>query len=148
MRSTTPTAAVIMITLYAGSPLPSSAMVPHQPPPAAQRAVDANGNPLPIPREFEAALEYRSREADVPVIKNTPQKRARKSRQKTAPQVADDASCRWLYQRMTTLQNRLQQQSHIDKYLQVELGRYRQQWRCLKCAKGGPGSAELSRCRP
>ncbi|MCL1075605.1 hypothetical protein [Shewanella dokdonensis] len=111
------------------------------------RAVDADGKPLPIPTQFKAALEYQSSEAVTPVITSGSSQKSRQAASQSTPAIADDASCRWLHKRMTNLKNRLQSSSHIDGYLQAELSQYQQQWSCLKCANGGPSSADLSRCR-
>jgi len=125
----------------------SAAELNNQTPRPHNRAVDADGKPLPVPEEFKAALEYRAVEARTPVISSGDHKKSRASKTKTTPTVANDASCRWLHNRITDLQRRLESSSHIDAYLEAELSQHQQQWSCLKCASTGPSSADLSRCR-
>lgn len=110
--------------------------------------LDSEGNPIAIPQQFEAALEYESAPLPKASRDSKPTKSRKKQASKPRRQIADDPSCRWLDKRMTELERRLRQKdSHTARYLQAELGEHQQQFRCLKCSGSGPETQDYSRCR-
>lgn len=110
-------------------------------------ALDSEGNPIAIPQQFEAALEYESAPLPKASRDSKPTKSRKKKASKPRRQVADDPSCRWLDKRMTELERRLRQKgSHTARFLQAELGEHQQQFRCLKCSGSGPETQDYSRC--
>lgn len=109
--------------------------------------LDSEGNPIAIPQQFEAALEYESAPLPKASRDSKPTKSRKKKPSKPRRQIADDPSCRWLDKRMTELERRLRQKdSHTARYLQAELGEHQQQFRCLKCSGSGPETQDYSRC--
>ncbi|MCH1919679.1 hypothetical protein L9G15_09560 [Shewanella sp. A3A] len=110
-----------------------------------EQALDADGNPIPLPTEYAPALEYHAHEALVTPVKVSPQRN--KTRQSAkADKVADDAGCRWLHSRMGELKRRLKSDTRLAEYFHDEINQYQQQWQCLKCAGAGPAAGDHARC--
>lgn len=110
------------------------------------QALDADGNPLPIPQEFAPAMEYRAVDAKVKAVNIKAPKRRHSSSSKAVASIADDASCRWLNSRMNELKKRLDAGSRLVDYINDEMRQYRRQWRCLQCDGNGPAAGDHARC--
>ena len=108
------------------------------------QALDSNGNPIQL-REYTPALEYNAHEAKVvPLSTGKTTRRSQQTRHITA--IADDASCRWLNNRMGELRKRLRADSRLRDFINDEMSQYQRQWQCLDCAGSGPAAGDHARC--
>lgn len=136
---------ILLIGSASAEPVQLSNSTPLKP--RQDQALDADGKPIQL-REFTPALEYNAKEAQVVPISAGKQARrhsnTRSSRQRNA--IADDASCRWLNNRMGELRKRLQSGSRLSDYINDEMHQYQRQWQCLDCSGSGPAAGDHARC--
>lgn len=143
---------------HAASPLPLGSLL------------DSQGHALPLPSQTLADFSYSSpvtpeltpaktpRSKKSPKAKtvnaNTSTKRA-KTQSNTSKQlltrrenVANDANCRWLDNRMTQLESQLPKNTdHKNAHQQTELSARWQEWQCLQCDSQVTANIDRSHCQ-
>ena len=133
------------LTAYAKAPLPLGVVL------------DDKGQPIAIPDKPQSHFEYHY----VPPTKRyqqtvkahpSNQKKSKKLSRKqllaSRQSVANDAGCRWLDSRMSTLEKKLTLGvNHRNQHHQQELLVRQDEWECLKCGVEGPAQADHHSCQ-
>lgn len=117
--------------------------------------LDDKGRPLSHSNKPHTDLQFSSpkttRYRSSTQLKSNSKKLKAKSRKQqlaSRSSVANNPSCRWLHNRMTSLERQLQQGVNVrNLHYQQELTARQGEWECMKCGAEGPAQADHANCQ-
>lgn len=120
------------------------------------KSIDNQGNVLDADLS-QVALEYRAEEAKNRYYRLSSQgektkttKKQKKQQTKAAlgsTKTANDASCRWLKNRIKHLNKQIKPNINHQQHLENELSIRQDEWQCLQCGGAGPKPTDYHQCQ-